>query len=161
MPALLPRDMVRSGMPHRAFPVRAAAYPSSNDDGRVTMVVLFEPVDPSATMAAASFAVSDVPGRVVARSTANAEDLHAELPHSVPDGAMTAVRFEVSRTPDGPALGSMPAMLPPSPTPGRIATAAVPIAGLPAADDIVRARVTVDGEAVGEARAEAVPNLTQ
>lgn len=225
--ALQPRQMARSSMRYRQFPIRAAAYPSSNYDGRIKIVVVYEPEEEAARMSAASLAAIDPSGRLIAQSTASPEDLarrpavaavvvppgpyrlrvaatdatraggtvemdvdarltpagpvtlsalalggsdvlvfeprlgftdepaavaYLEL-YGVRPGSTVNVRFELAATPEGTAIVSMPAMLPPSSTPGRIATAALPIAPLPPGDYVVRALVLVDGQPVGQTTA--------
>lgn len=227
IPALQPREMVRSGMPYRATVIRAAPYTSSNYDGRVKVVVLFEPDNPSVNLSAATLALLDAAGQIVAQATPSAEELqqrpvvtalvaspgryrlriaatdtsrrggtvemdvdarlqpageitlsslilggpdvlkfsprlsfgdepattaYLEM-YGIPGGSTAAVRFEITRTPDGPALHTMPAMLPPSSTPGRIATAAIPVADLPSGDYLVTAHISLEGKALGVVRA--------
>lgn len=74
--AVSPKDMLRVAAMYRDLPLRAAAYDSRNagsDDLKV--VAVFEPTDPSATLAAASVALFDEKNTLKKQWTAQPADL--------------------------------------------------------------------------------------
>jgi hypothetical protein len=71
-----PRDMLRVAAEYRELPLRSTAYSSrmpGSSDARV--VALFEPLDPGATIAAASVGLFDAAGTLKAQWTAQEDDL--------------------------------------------------------------------------------------
>ena len=74
--AATPRDMLRVAQAYRDLPLRATAYPSRNTgDEQVKIVTVFEPLDPSATLASAMVGLFDDKEKLVAQWTAQAADL--------------------------------------------------------------------------------------
>lgn len=67
--------LVRSTSTVRDVPLRAAAFSSSHMGGKVKVVVLFEPVDPSVTLSSAVVALFDQQGELMAQSTLRPADL--------------------------------------------------------------------------------------
>ena len=71
-----PDAMIRVATPYRDLPLRAAGFASRADaDGKVRLVVLFEPEDPATKITAASIGLYDASGRLT-RWTAEASDLN-------------------------------------------------------------------------------------
>jgi VWFA-related protein len=61
-PTPAPRDMIRVPTTFTDLPLRGGVYPSRNPQGQVRLVVLFEPADPAARLAAASVVAFDAKG---------------------------------------------------------------------------------------------------
>jgi hypothetical protein len=57
-----PRDMIRVPTTFTDLPLRGAVYPSRTQDGRVRLVVLFEPADPATKLTAAAVVAFDAKG---------------------------------------------------------------------------------------------------
>jgi hypothetical protein len=74
-PTTSPRDMLRAPRAFRELPLRAAGYASRDRGDRLKIVVVAEPVDPSAELTAAMAGLFDTTGRLIAQWTANAEEL--------------------------------------------------------------------------------------
>lgn len=75
--AAAPRDMLRTATMYRDLPLRLAAYPSRAADEKagVKVVALFEPLEPSAKLNAASIGLYDEKGTLKAQWTAQAAEL--------------------------------------------------------------------------------------
>jgi VWFA-related protein len=75
--AASPRDMLRESTVYRDLPLRVAAFPSRDADGKVKVVVVGEPSDSSGKITAASIGLYDMKGKLHAQSTAQADMLVA------------------------------------------------------------------------------------
>jgi hypothetical protein len=74
--AASPKDMLRTATEYRDLPMRAAAYPSrSTNEDEVTIVALFETMDPAATIASASVGLFDEKNTLKKQWTAQSGDL--------------------------------------------------------------------------------------
>ena len=69
-----PDDMLRASDTYRELPLRAAAFPSRTDDGKVRVVVVFEAADAEAKLSGAAVGLYDARGRL-ARWSADKADL--------------------------------------------------------------------------------------
>jgi hypothetical protein len=67
--ALTPRGMLREARMYRDLPFRAIAYTSNSHQGRLKLVVLAEPIDPTVTFRSAMIGLFDRGGRLVAQGT--------------------------------------------------------------------------------------------
>ena len=71
-----PRTMLREGRAFRDLPLRGVGYVSHNpEDGKIKVVCLMEPIEPSVQLTAASAGLYDDGGRLVAQWTADAKVL--------------------------------------------------------------------------------------
>jgi hypothetical protein len=74
--AASPKDMLRTATEYRDLPLRAAAYPSRTaGSDEVTIVALFETMDPAATIASASVGLFDEKNTLKKQWTAESADL--------------------------------------------------------------------------------------
>jgi VWFA-related protein len=74
--AVTPRSMLREARTFRDLPLRAVGFVSSNnEDGRVKVVCLLEPTEPSVQLAAAAAGLFDENGRLVGQWTAEPGNL--------------------------------------------------------------------------------------
>jgi VWFA-related protein len=74
--AVTPRSMLREGRAFRDLPLRGVGYVSHNpEDGKIKVVCLMEPTEPSVQLTAASAGLYDDGGRLVAQWTADAKAL--------------------------------------------------------------------------------------
>lgn len=69
-----PDAMIRVATTYRDLPLRAAGFASRADDGKVRLVVLFEPEDPAVKVTAASIGLYDATGKLT-RWTAESSEL--------------------------------------------------------------------------------------
>ena len=69
-----PDAMIRVATTYRDLPLRAAGFASRADDGKVRLVVLFEPEDPAVKITAASIGLYDASGKLT-RWTAESSEL--------------------------------------------------------------------------------------
>lgn len=66
------------------------------------------------------------------------------------EGTLVGVAFEIARTPNGPALVTLPGAIAATSEPDRfLVTAALPIGALAPGDYVVRATVALQGQAGG------------
>jgi hypothetical protein len=74
-PARDPAEMIKVSTPFPDLRLRATSFHTVNDDGRVRVIAAAEPADPSVKFAALSAALYDSTGRMVAQTTATAQEL--------------------------------------------------------------------------------------
>jgi VWFA-related protein len=73
---ITPRSMLREGRPFRDLPMRGVGYVSNNpEDGRLKVVCMLEPVEPSVQLSAAAAGLFDENGRLIAQWTAEPRNL--------------------------------------------------------------------------------------
>ncbi len=73
-----PQDMIRESRSFRDLPLRVTGYVSAGSgDGRLRILAVAEPVEPSVALTAFAAAVFDAQGRLVGQSTATGADLAA------------------------------------------------------------------------------------
>ena len=77
--ATTPQAMMLEARVFTDLPIRAAGYTARNADGRLKVVALAEPVDPSVTITAASAGLFDSSGRLTAQWTAEPGELGGPL----------------------------------------------------------------------------------
>lgn len=71
-----PREMMRVSTAYRALPLRAAGFPSRNaDNNTAKVVVLFEPAEPSVSLASAMVGAFNAKGQLTAQWAGEREDL--------------------------------------------------------------------------------------
>lgn len=73
--AASPRDMLADGVLYRALPLRAVAYPSASEGGRVKILTVLEPVERDVKIVSAVFGLIDTREKLVVQWTANAREL--------------------------------------------------------------------------------------
>jgi hypothetical protein len=69
------RDMIRTTSEFRALQLRAAAFASRDTDKSAKVVVLFEPVEPNATLTSAIAGLFDAKGKLVAQWAPESQEL--------------------------------------------------------------------------------------
>jgi hypothetical protein len=73
---LTPRTMLREGRVFRDLPLRGVGYVSANpEDGRLKVVCIMEPVEPTVKLAAAAAGLFDESGRLTSQWTAEPRDI--------------------------------------------------------------------------------------
>jgi hypothetical protein len=75
IPTLTPIDMLRVARVYRDLPLRTTGYASRGLDGRLNIIAIGEAIEPDAAIVAASAALFDTSGRLVAQWTADGTDL--------------------------------------------------------------------------------------
>ena len=70
-----PRDMLRDGILYRALPLRAVAYTSAGNPGKVKIMAVVEPSERGVTLTSAVFGLIDTRDQLVAQWTANEREL--------------------------------------------------------------------------------------
>lgn len=88
--ALTPRSMLREARMYRDLPLRAIGYTSSSRQGRLKIVVLAEPIDPTVPFRSTMVGLFDLEGRLVAQGT-----VESSPPPGMP--VMTALEIEPGR----------------------------------------------------------------
>ncbi len=74
---ITPQQMLRETRAYRDLPVRAVAFASRGASGRMSVIALAEPADPSTSITAAAVGLIDPAGRLVAQATAGEKELAA------------------------------------------------------------------------------------
>jgi VWFA-related protein len=222
--ALTPRSMLREARMYRDLPLRAVGYTSNSRQGRLKVVVLAEPIDPTVTFRSAMVGLFDLEGRLVAQGTVESNprpgvpvmtaleiepgryrlrvaatdatgrggtvdyQVNAELSpagplalssmmlglsrpggfvprlvfgpepvalaylevYGAPAGSPVSIVMELATTVDGPPLLRIPGAVDSVRRDSqRIATGAIPIAGLKPGDYVIRAVVQAEGQPAG------------
>ena len=70
-----PRQMLRDGILYRALPLRAVAYTSAGNPGKVKVMAVVEPLERGVKLASAVFGLIDSRDQLVAQWTANEREL--------------------------------------------------------------------------------------
>jgi hypothetical protein len=93
------REMLRVSRVYRDLPLRAAAYASRDESaGKVKIVVLFEPVDPAASLKSAAVGLFDEKGRLSVQATADPANLTRRPPMLAAVAKPGAYRMRLAAT---------------------------------------------------------------
>lgn len=91
-----PRDMLRDGFLYRALPLRAVAYTSAGEAGKVKIMAVVEPAERGVKLASAVFGLIDRRDQLVVQWTANARELGSQPLMTAGEAVLGPYRLRVA-----------------------------------------------------------------